>query len=59
LNPAIEFHAGHKLRLRDLVWKATTDANHDGRMPHLVLLGFTDSRIDTQLSFNIWYFSYS
>jgi hypothetical protein len=29
----------------------TADADPDGRIPHLVLFGFADSRIETQVSF--------
>ena len=33
--------------------EATTGANYDGRIARLVLFGFADSRIDTQMSFNV------
>src|SRR2546421_592003 len=36
-----------------MVWKPTADTNDDGHIADLVLFGFADSRIDTQMSFNI------
>src|SRR5438046_4397352 len=39
----MEFHVG----------RGHSDANQTGGIPDLVLFGFPDSRIDTQISFNI------
>src|SRR5438132_8164058 len=55
---AIEFHMGRSSTIPRTIWETTTDANHDGCIAHLVLFGFADSRIDTQISFNIGQFSY-
>jgi hypothetical protein len=39
-------------------WTPTADTNDDGQIAHPVLFGFADSKIDTQMSFNIGQFSY-
>src|SRR5215470_650150 len=53
-DAAIEFHVG--LQLPRMVWDTTTGASYDGHNAHPVLFGFADSRIDTQISFNIGHF---
>ena len=40
-------------------FEGNTGANHDGRIAHMVLFGFADSRADTQVLLNTGHFSYS
>ncbi|HEU5313784.1 MAG TPA: hypothetical protein VFU08_08160, partial [Candidatus Udaeobacter sp.] len=44
------------MQLPRTVWDTTTGASYDGHNAHPVLFGFADSRIDTQISFNIGHF---